>query len=102
MAVEEWREQYLGHVKEIADTWLDWEKLGPIATDLHTLIADDVKKGTRKLASYEAFVSSIADSEQAENETAPTEGRGGRGISLRKFADDRRTYLLNYKSTWKN
>ena len=102
LAVKKWREQYLGHVQEIADTWLDWGKLGPIAKDLHTLIADDVKTGTRKLASYQDFVSSITESEPGENETDSAEGRGGRSISLRKFAEERREYLLNYKSTWKD
>ncbi len=101
LAVKEWRELYLRYVHDIANTWLDWEKLGPIATDLHTLIADDVKAGTRKLTSTEVFLQSLTKGEQTENDST-NDGQQRRSISLKKFADDRRAYLLNYESTWKD
>ncbi len=101
LAVREWREHYLGYVRAIADTWLDWEKLGPIATDLHLRIADDVKASTRKLATTEAFLASLTKDEQA-GVGEGSDRRQRRSISLKKFADDRRAYLLNYKSTWKD
>ena len=102
LAVAEWREQYLGYVAEIANTWLDWEKLGPIANELHALIAEEMKKDTRKLVSTEAFLSSVAESEQSEEGADDPERREGASLSLKKFADDRRKYLLGYKSTWKD
>mgnify|MGYP003628808899 CR=1 FL=1 len=100
LAFDEWREHYLGYVRDVAATWLDWEKLGSIATDLHTLIAEDVKAGTRKLASTEAFLASLSSDKQAA-EDAVGDRRQSSSISLKKFAADRRAYLLNYKSTCK-
>ncbi len=85
------RRRYVGYVRNIADKWLDWKKLGPIATQYHALIAEDVKVDTRKLFSTEAFLSSV------EGETSAASGFGGPGgpaISLKSFAEKRRAYLL--------
>lgn len=90
LAVPKLRERYLDYVRDIAEKWLDWDKLGPIAQKYHDLIAEDVKEDTRKLASTEAFVRSL-------NENVEGSGRGpggGGGMGLRKFADERRAYLL--------
>lgn len=90
LAVPKFRERYLGYVRDIADKWLDWEKLGPIAQKYHNSIADDVKVDTRKLASTEAFARSL-------NEDVEGSGRGpggGGSMALKKFADERRVYLL--------
>src|SRR5690606_4725894 len=54
LAVPELREKYLGYVREIAERWLDWKTLGPIAQEYQARIADLVKADTRKLYSYEA------------------------------------------------
>lgn len=78
LAVPALRARYLGYVREIAATWLDWTKLGPVARDFHALIDADVKRDTRKLSSYDAFVASLA-----------TDPR-----SLKAFADQRRAFLL--------
>ncbi len=78
LAVPALRAKYLGYVREIAETWLDWEKLGPIAERYHLLIDSDVKRDTRKLESYEDFVESLGDGAQ----------------SLKTFALQRREYLL--------
>jgi hypothetical protein len=67
LAVPKLREKYLGYVRQIAEQWLDWEKLGPIAQEYHDLIAEDVKKDTRKLEGYEEFEKNL------------TENVGGRG-----------------------
>ena len=90
LAVPSLRAKYVGYVREIAQTWLDWKKLGPIAQKHHDLIAADVKADTRKLTSYEAFEKSVAGESQE-----PT-GGGPRGtpISLKSFADQRREFLL--------
>jgi hypothetical protein len=86
LAVPALRQRYAGHVKDIAENWLDWNKLGPIAEARQALIADDVKRDTRKLDSTEAFENSL------------TGGAGGSrgGIGLKEFADQRRAYLLGH------
>jgi spore coat protein CotH len=75
------RTRYLGYIRDIAEKWLDWEKLGPLAQQYHALIDSDVKADTRKLDSYEEFASSLTE---------------GSGNSLRAFADKRRAFLLNH------
>jgi len=95
LAVPALRERYLGYVRDIADKWLDWQKLGPMATDLHALIAADVEKDTRKLESAEAFRASVQGGEASG---APAEGGRGFGpgpaLDLKSFAEQRRAYLL--------
>jgi len=78
LAVPALRTRYLGLMREIGETWLDWSRLGPVAREFHALIDADVKRDTRKLSSYEAFAASLA-----------TDPR-----SLKAFADQRRAFLL--------
>jgi hypothetical protein len=89
LAVPELRRRYLTYVRDIAERWLDWNKLGPVAMRYHELIADTVKKDTHKLESTEAFLSSL---------TSETSGGFGPGrkMSLKSFADQRRAYLLEF------
>jgi hypothetical protein len=93
LAVPALRARYLGYVRHVAENWLDWTRLGPLAQQYHSLIAEDVKADTRKLDSTEAFIQSLT-------EEAQESGRGGFGggskISLKGFADQRRAYLLNH------
>ncbi len=77
LAVPELQKRYLEIVLDIAERWLDWEILGPIAAELQALIDEDVEIDTRKLYSYEQFQVSL-------------EGDGG----LRSFVEQRREYLL--------
>jgi hypothetical protein len=79
LAVPALRERYLGYVREMAEKWLDWQRLGPLAQQYHQLIAAEVKADTRKLSRTEDFDRSI--------------GSDGRN-SLKSFADQRRAYLL--------
>jgi len=74
LAVPALRTRYLSYVRDIADKWLDWKTLGPIAQKYHALIADDVKADTRKLFDNAGFESGVE--------------------SLKAFADARREYLL--------
>jgi hypothetical protein len=94
LAVPALRAKYLGYVKQIAQQWLDWEKLGPIAREHHELIAEDVKKDTRKLSSTEDFEKSL-------NENIGGRGPGGPGgremLGIKNFAEQRRAYLMNYQ-----
>jgi len=91
LAVPALRERYLAYVRDIAEKWLDWNRLGPVAKRYHALIAEEVRADTRKLSTFEAFQSGL------EGQVAAQPGRGpGRAISLKNFADQRRAYLLSY------
>lgn len=79
LAVPALRAKYLGYVRELAETWLDWSRLGPLAERSHALIDADVKRDTRKLDSYDAFAASLTSDAR----------------SLKAFADQRRAYLLS-------
>ena len=74
LAVPGLRAKYLSYVREIADKWLDWNTLGPLAQKYHDSIAADVKADTRKLFDDEGFENGLA--------------------SVKRFADARRAYLL--------
>ena len=95
LAVPSLRARYLSYVRDIAEKWLDWNTLGPIAQQYHSLIATDVKSDTRKLDSFEDFEWSLASDAQGGGFGGP----GGGRISLKDFADQRRGYLLNYSET---
>jgi spore coat protein CotH len=91
LAVPKLRERYLGYVRDIAEKWLDWEKLGPIAQKYHDLIADDVREDTRKLDSTEDFIKNLNEDTAGSGRGGPF---GGGKIGLKKFAQERRAYLL--------
>ena len=74
LAVPALRERYLGYVRDIARTWLDWDLVGPLAAEYQSLIAADMKTDTRKLDAYEAFEAGVS--------------------SLRTFMNRRRETLL--------
>jgi hypothetical protein len=78
LAVPALRERYLGYVRDIAQHRLDWGWLEPQVRAWVALVEDDVKQDTRKLYSHEAF----------QAEVGPDGG-------LRRFADQRRRFLLN-------
>jgi hypothetical protein len=78
LAVPALRARYMGYVRDIATTWLDWTKLEPMAAKYQALIAADVKTDTRKLDTFEAFHSGIA--------------------GLKTFVEARRAFLLSTKT----
>ena len=90
LAVPSFRARYLGYVRDVAEKWLDWSRLGPLAQQYHSLIAEEVKKDTRKLDSTEAFLKGLTEDVQGAGGGF---GRGGK-ISLKRFAEERRAYLL--------
>jgi hypothetical protein len=55
------RARYLSYVRDIAERHLDWAVLGPRARQHQALIADEVRKDTRKLYSTAAFESDLAE-----------------------------------------
>ncbi len=90
LAVPALRQRYLGYVRDIAEKWLDWNRLGPVAQQYHALIADEVKADTRKLDSFEDFEKSLTQDIPGRGG-----GPGGGGtIGLKNFADQRRAHLL--------
>ena len=86
LAVPSLRAKYLEYVREIAEKSLDWSVMEPIVARTRDLIREDVATDTRKLDTTEAF-------EQATS----SEPSGSGGQSLRKFFDERRKFLLEYK-----
>ena len=88
----ELKAKYLGYTKDIAQKWLDWKRLGPIAEKHHALILDAVRHDTRKLSSTEAFEKSLH-----ENVGGGTGFGRGTKIGIKNFADMRRAYLLGYE-----
>ncbi len=91
LAVPGLKTRYLQHVRTIADEWLDWNKLKPIVESYRSLIESEVGADTRKLSSYDSFKNILDD---ARAEQGPPGGR--RGMSLRAFAEQRRTFLLSH------
>jgi hypothetical protein len=77
LAVPALRERYMKYVRDISTKWLDWKTLGPLVQRYQTLIDDDVRRDTKKLDSYEAFLSGIS---------GPTR-------SLKEFAERRSAFL---------
>ena len=81
--VPELKQRYLGYVRQIAKDSLDWTKLGPEVSGYHKLIDPLVKMDTRKLDSYEAFVSAT---KSASGDEEPS--------GIQKFAIERSKFLL--------
>jgi len=80
LAIPRLRTRYLSYVRDIAESWLDWEKTGPLVRRFRALIEEDVKADTRKLDSTQAF----------------EEGIEGGARSLRSFFERRRAFLLEH------
>jgi hypothetical protein len=76
LAVPALRARYVGYVRDIAEHWLDWTTLEPLVTQYQALIAADVRADTHKLSGIPGFESAAVD--------------------LKKFADERRAFLLNH------
>ena len=101
LAVPALKQRYLSYVRTIAEDWLDWNKLGPVVDNYAKLISPYVEADTKKFTSYDAFLTAVngkAASEGKTPESAPAGGPGpGRGLrlSIRQFAEQRQSYLLN-------
>lgn len=90
LAVPELRQKYLGYVRDIAEKWLTWERIGPLATSYQALIAADMKTDVRKLGSTEAFSRGVTvDTQDSFNGPISSPG-----MSLKTFVAERRAYLL--------
>jgi len=91
LAVPGLKARYLAHIRALAEEWLDWKKLGPIAARYQGLVAEEVKADTRKLSSFEAFRKGLSEDVEQEGFRGPE-----RALSLKNFAEQRRAFLLNH------
>ena len=91
LAVPEWRDRYLGYVRDVADKWLDWERLGPLARRYQAVIAADMPRDTRKLFSTESFALAVTRDDAVHDFGGPI---AAPDLSLMHFAELRREYLL--------
>ncbi|MFM8272891.1 MAG: CotH kinase family protein, partial [Gemmata sp.] len=98
LAVPAFKARYLANVKKIAEDSLDWAKLGPVVSQLRKLIEKEVEADTRKLDSYEAFKRNTADEipAAAGGGVGGGFGRGGQGMNIHAFAEQRQKFLLNH------
>jgi CotH kinase protein len=80
LMVPELRAQYLGYVRDVAENWLTWDRLGPICEDYRDLIREVMQGDNRKLYSTQQFES-------------------GADSSLRTFVEARRAFLLDWLDT---
>lgn len=94
LSVPALKARYLGYVRDIAEKWLDWNKLGPVAESYQQMIADELKADTRKDSSYEAFIAGISG-ETAQAPGGPAGMR--RSGSLKSFVEQRRAFLLSHE-----
>jgi hypothetical protein len=91
LAVPELRARYLGYVRDVAERWLDWKTLGPLARSYQAAIAADVAEDHHKLYSTDAFTRSVTDDNAVEEEGGPI---APPTLGLKSFAEQRRAYLL--------
>ena len=88
LAVQEYRQKYLGYVRDINNKWMNWERFGAVASSYQALIADEVRRDSRKLTSTEGFDASLA---------VDVGGGGGMfghtGTSLKSFVEKRHAFL---------
>lgn len=91
LAVPSLRQRYLNNLRIIAEANFDWTKLGPVIARYRALIEKEVEIDTRKLYS-------LADFQNSHAETAPAAAGRGASLNLRRFADQRRAFLLNHDS----
>ena len=81
LAVPALRARYLNYVRQIAERWLDWQRLEPVARLHHARIAEAVRADTRKLYTNQAFESGVSEGSE----------------SLKSFVSRRRAFLLQEK-----
>jgi spore coat protein CotH len=95
LAVPSLRTRYLGYIRDIAERWLDWNKVGPLAQQYQALIAADMKTDTRMSDTFDAFTKGVAE-DAAEQGFGGFRGPGAANMSLKSFVEKRRAYLLNH------
>lgn len=85
LAVPKWRAQYLDNCRALRDTWLDWDRVGPIVEQWRELVEPIVSKDDKALYGYDAFKEAL--------------GQGSdRRPGLRRFLEERRAFLDEVES----
>jgi hypothetical protein len=92
LAVPALKQRYLSYVREIADKWLDWNQLGPVAQRYHALIEPYVRLDTHKLFTTEEFLGSLMR-DGGGDDFGPISSSP---LSLKSFADQRRAWLRRW------
>jgi hypothetical protein len=89
------RQRYLGYIRDIAENWLTWDKISPLAQQYQALIAADIKTDNHKQSTTEAFTNNLTqDSGSGFNTGRGRGGFGGASGSLKSFVQGRQEYLL--------
>lgn len=96
LAVPSLRTKYLGYMRDIAEKWMTWDKLGPMAAKYQKLIEADVKADTRKLDSLEAFRNGLTVDGDEDDRGFRRPGAPP-SMSMKTFVEGRRKFLLAYK-----
>jgi spore coat protein CotH len=91
LRVPELRARYLEHVRDVAENWLDWERIEPIANAYRELIGEVVAADRRKLYSTSDFELGI------DGPSSSSFSRGGAsGLTLQAFFEQRQAFLLDW------
>ncbi len=93
LAVPRLRARYAGYLRDIAERWLDWKKMGPLAERYQALITADVAKDTRRLDSLEGFEKGLTEDLEEMGFRGPH-----RSIGLKNFVEQRRAFLLDHEA----
>jgi hypothetical protein len=93
LAVPALRERYLAYVRQIAEKWLDWQRLGPLVEAYRARLAPEVKQDTRQLDSYDAYHRGMTEDTEHPGPCGPE-----RRLGLKSFVTLRRAYLLGYRA----
>lgn len=93
LAVPALRARYLGYVRDIAERWLVWDRIHPLAQQYQALILDDIKKDTRKLDTTEAFIRGVTQDSSSEGSFGPG---GPPAMGLKSFVEQRHEYLMSH------
>jgi hypothetical protein len=96
LAVPSLRAKYLGYIRDIAEKWLDWKKVSPLAEQYQALIAEDVMSDTHKLYNSEMFARAVTEETQQPGFRGPQ-----RTVSLKDFVQQRQKFLLNHPAVKK-
>jgi hypothetical protein len=89
LQVPKYRQKYLEYVRQIAERDLDWATFGKTVSEIKQSIHPFVAIDTRKMSSTADFESTTSDAE-------PNASKLGPSMSIRAFADGRRSYLLEH------
>jgi hypothetical protein len=92
LRVPAYEQKYLGYIRDIAENWMRWEKIGPEIERVQALLKDDIALDHRKLYSTESFLTSAVQDYYNPGVSSPRPPE----YSLKGFLADRRAYLLSY------